>query len=120
MKSIAIATFSAAALIGASCALIAQEQQTPPKKSCSSGGGCPSADKGCSVEKPKALTEEKKLVAQTKCPVQGGDIDKALFVDVDGKRIYVCCSGCIDVVKKNPQKYIKELEDKGITLEKAK
>lgn len=57
---------------------------------------------------------------QTKCPVMGGDINKSLYVDADGKRIYVCCGGCIDAVKKNPQKFIKELEAKGITLDKAK
>ena len=32
--------------------------------------------------------------AQTNCPVQGGEIDKEVFVDVDGKRVYFCCPGC--------------------------
>ena len=57
---------------------------------------------------------------QTKCPVLGNDIDKSVYVDIDGKRIYVCCPGCIDAIKKNPQKYIKEMESKGIVLDKAK
>jgi hypothetical protein len=56
---------------------------------------------------------------QTLCPVMGGEIDKKLYVDHDGKRIYVCCEGCIATIKKNPAKYIKMLEDKGITLEKT-
>ena len=64
--------------------------------------------------------DAKAVVAQTKCPVQGGDINKSLYADVDGKRIYVCCPGCIDTIKKNPQKYIKDLEAQGITLDKAK
>ncbi|HUT37359.1 MAG TPA: hypothetical protein VNE39_28005, partial [Planctomycetota bacterium] len=29
---------------------------------------------------------------QTTCPVMGGKIDRKLFVDYEGKRIYVCCS----------------------------
>lgn len=56
---------------------------------------------------------------QTKCPVMGGEIDKALFVDYEGKRIYVCCDGCIGKIKKDPAKYVKQLEAEGITLDKA-
>ena len=65
---------------------------------------------------PAATTPVK---AQTTCPVMGGPIDKNVFVDVAGKRIYLCCGGCVDAVKKNPAKYIKILEDKGVTLEKT-
>jgi len=54
---------------------------------------------------------------QTLCPVQGGPINKDLFVDQDGKRIYVCCQGCIDQVKNDFAKYAKKLEDTGVVLE---
>jgi len=54
---------------------------------------------------------------QTTCPVMGGKVNKALFADVDGKRIYVCCPGCISTIKKNPAKYITMMEKKGIKLE---
>jgi len=54
---------------------------------------------------------------QTTCPVMGGEINKGLFVDHNGKRIYVCCGGCIETIKKDPEKYIKQIEDKGITLD---
>jgi YHS domain-containing protein len=57
---------------------------------------------------------------QTMCPVMGGKINKKLFVDYKGKRIYVCCQGCIKMFKKNPEKYIKKLEKEGVTLEKVK
>ena len=56
---------------------------------------------------------------QTVCPVMGGEVDKTQFVDYDGKRIYVCCGGCIAKIKKDPAKYVKQLEDQGITLDKA-
>ena len=56
---------------------------------------------------------------QTTCPVMGGAINKALFVDHDGKRIYLCCAGCTGAVKADPAKYIKKLEDQGIALDKA-
>ena len=57
------------------------------------------------------------LVPQTTCPVLGCEIDKNLFVDYKGKRIYVCCAGCINDVKKDPEKYIKKLESMGQSVE---
>jgi hypothetical protein len=57
--------------------------------------------------------------AQVICPVLGGEIDKKLYVDVKGKRIYVCCRGCLALIKADPDKYIKILEDQGVEIEKA-
>ena len=54
---------------------------------------------------------------QKYCPVMGGEINRELYVEAKGKRIYVCCPACIGKIKANPDKYIKELTDKGITLE---
>lgn len=59
----------------------------------------------------------KQLKPQTTCPVYGGDIDKSQFVDVNGKRIYVCCAACITDIKKDPEKYIKKLETLGQGVE---
>ncbi len=54
---------------------------------------------------------------QTKCPVMGGTINKAMYVDAVGKRVYVCCAGCINKLKADPAKYISKLEDEGVTLQ---
>ena len=54
---------------------------------------------------------------QTVCPIMGNAIDKSLFVDVDGKRVYLCCKGCIAAVQKDGAKIVKEMESKGIVLE---
>jgi YHS domain-containing protein len=62
----------------------------------------------------------KKAKLQTTCPVMGGKINKKLYVDVKGKRIYVCCAGCIAAIKKDPAKYISKLEKAGVTIEKVK
>lgn len=56
--------------------------------------------------------------AQTICPVMGGEVNPKLYVDAEGKRIYVCCQGCIAPLKADPAKYIKQLEDQGVTLAK--
>jgi YHS domain-containing protein len=56
---------------------------------------------------------------QTLCPVMGTKINKDLYVDHNGQRVYVCCKPCIDAIKKNPEKYIKKLEKDGIKLERT-
>ncbi len=58
---------------------------------------------------------------QTTCPVMGGKITaKSSYVDVHGKRIYVCCAGCTEKIKADPDTYIKKLEAEGVTLEKSR
>lgn len=64
----------------------------------------------------QGITIEKAPMMQTTCPVLGGKINKNLYADVNGKRIYVCCPMCIGKIKANPEKYIKQMEAKGITL----
>ena len=58
---------------------------------------------------------EKPATLQTVCPVMGGKINKKSFLDHKGKRIYICCAGCLAPLKKDPAKYIKKMEDAGIT-----
>ncbi|MBN2511390.1 MAG: YHS domain-containing protein [Sedimentisphaerales bacterium] len=47
---------------------------------------------------------------QTTCPVMvGRAIDKNLFVEYNGKKVYFCCKGCITEFNKDPEKYVKLL-----------
>jgi len=64
-----------------------------------------------------ANQEQQVKKAQTECPIMGNKINKSLFVDIQGKRVYVCCGMCIGKVKTDPERYIKELEEKGVVLE---
>ena len=57
--------------------------------------------------------------AQTTCPVMGGKIVKTVYADHDGKRVHFCCAGCDATFKKDPEKYIEQMEDKGIVLAKT-
>jgi YHS domain-containing protein len=54
---------------------------------------------------------------QTACPVLAGNIDKNVYADYKGKRIYLCCKGCDAAFKKDPEKYMKKLQEEGVTLE---
>jgi YHS domain-containing protein len=73
--------------------------------------------KGMKADTAKAATNAKQLKPQTTCPVMGDAISKKLYVDHDGKRIYVCCSSCLAKVKKDPEKYIRKLEGMGQGVE---
>lgn len=64
-----------------------------------------------------SVAEETVTTAQTVCPVMGGPINKELYADVMGKRVYVCCAGCLEKIKQEPEMYIKKLEDSGVVLE---
>ncbi len=56
---------------------------------------------------------------QIRCPVMGGEIDRNIYVDVKGKRVYVCCRGCDDAISAQPDIYLKKLEKKGVAPEKS-
>lgn len=71
--------------------------------------------------KPAAVPAAAAAVqAQTNCPIMGGAINKKLFVEQDGVRIYVCCGGCIAPVKKDFAAIRAKLEKQGVTLETVK
>ena len=71
---------------------------------------------GCSVA---GAGEAQVVKNQATCPVMGGAVNKSLYVDYEGKRIYVCCKGGLPEVKKDPAKYVAKLEQAGVTLDKV-
>ena len=85
--------------------------------------GCCGVCSGCPIH--RLLFGSKKAAVtqapgpQTTCPVMGGKIDRKLFVDYEGKRIYVCCNDCVPKVKQDPAKYVKQLEDAGVVLDRV-
>jgi Cu(I)/Ag(I) efflux system membrane fusion protein len=46
---------------------------------------------------------------QILCPVMGNPINKDVFVEYKGKKVYFCCDGCDDVFLKEPEKYLPKL-----------
>ena len=65
-------------------------------------------------EKPALLA----LVPQKTCPVMGNPIDKSIYVDYKGERVYFCRNGCPAQFEKDPEKYLKKLEAMGEKPEK--
>ncbi len=54
---------------------------------------------------------------QQTCPVQHGKINKDLYVDYKGQRIYFCCKECITIFKANHEAYLEKMRQEGITPE---
>jgi hypothetical protein len=64
------------------------------------------------------LTPEERASAEAQkiCPVSDhalGEMDKPLEVTLeDGKKVWICCAGCEEELKKDPAKYLAKLEKK--------
>jgi len=59
------------------------------------------------VQAVKAVVAE--AIEQTTCPIMGGAIDKKLFTEYKGKKVYFCCPGCKLKFEEDPEKYIAKL-----------
>lgn len=62
---------------------------------------------GAMIDKPGK--ENAVAVEQTTCPIMDMAIDKNVFVEYKGKKVYFCCPGCEDKFEANPQQYIAKL-----------
>ncbi len=70
------------------------------------GFGCGKQDE--SEHKGQEVVPE---IVQKTCPVMEGKINPELYVDHNGRRIYFCCQGCVDTFKKDPEKYMKKVDE---------
>ena len=73
--------------------------------------GNASPDSGRTAEKPANAGESDEIPSQALCPVMGGKINKAIFTDYNGKRVYFCCPPCVKAFESDPEKYMKALEE---------
>lgn len=56
---------------------------------------------------------------QETCPVMGGKIDKTIYADHAGERVYFCCAGCIAGFKADPAKFVAKAKAEGVVLDKT-
>ena len=68
---------------------------------------------GCKKSEPAAPAETKEVAAaaieQTVCPIMGGAINKSMFTEYKGKKVYFCCAGCKEKFEKEPEQYLAKL-----------
>ena len=53
------------------------------------------------------------------CPVTGEAVNKKLKGEAMGRTFYVCCEGCMETVKKNPEAYLKPMKKETAFLGKG-
>lgn len=63
--------------------------------------------------------ETSEVKMQSVCPIMGNPINKDVFADHDGKRVYFCCAGCIGTFNADPAAFITKMEKDGLTLAKT-
>jgi YHS domain-containing protein len=59
----------------------------------------------------KGEGEKKQAELNTKCPVSGDDVDKEVTETYKGRTIAFCCKDCVKDFKKDPDKYVKKLDE---------
>ena len=70
-----------------------------------------------SVKKPCCAEKTEKV--QTTCPVMGGEINKDIYLDHEGNRIYFCCQACVEKFNQDPDTYLQKLKTANVTLQKS-
>jgi YHS domain-containing protein len=66
----------------------------------------------------KELSPEDLAIAQKQkvCPVTGealGSMGKPYKVTIKGQTVFLCCDGCEEAIKKDPDKYLAKLKKEG-------
>ena len=46
---------------------------------------------------------------QTTCPIMGMAVDKNVYTEYKGKKVFFCCAGCETPFLENPEKYLSKL-----------
>ena len=62
-----------------------------------------------SFKETKAEVKKAAAAEQKTCPVMEGTINKKLYTEYKGKKVYFCCAGCKTKFEKNPEKYLDKL-----------
>jgi YHS domain-containing protein len=55
------------------------------------------------------VTTDDEILEQKMCPVMNAPINKELYTEYKGKKVYFCCSGCKEIFEKDPEKYLSKL-----------
>ncbi len=49
------------------------------------------------------------IIEQKLCPVMAGEINRELYTEYQGKKVYFCCPGCEEKFNAEPEKYLDKL-----------
>ena len=100
LQVVLILSLMATGLVNMSCS---KEEKTPQKEE----------------EVTTKDTGSQTLKAQTIDAFSGKLVNKDIYADYNGKRIYFCCDQSKNQFNNDPEKYIEKFRELGITLEDA-
>ncbi|MHC4122647.1 MAG: YHS domain-containing protein [Planctomycetota bacterium] len=69
--------------------------------------GCKKKSEPAKPAETKEVTSAK--IEQKTCPVMGNPINKNLYTEYKGKKVYFCCPGCKPKFEADPEKYVTKL-----------
>jgi YHS domain-containing protein len=96
--TIAAIGFGTAGLVGCE-----KKSQPPPQKP-------PRPTAPADVNQASAKVAAAAEVEQTMCPIMDGNkIDKNVFTEYKGKKVYFCCTVCKAKFEADPEKYVAKL-----------
>lgn len=87
------------------CAKKAEAAQSASSCQNACSAGCGNGESACS--------EKSMEVKNTNCPVSGeliGSMGKGVSVTHNGKTYQLCCAGCIEKFKVDPEKYVQRVK----------
>ncbi len=84
-----------------------KSEPAPSETSAETMQGHEGHEQAAMMDKPAEVVAA--VLEQTTCPVMGGAINKAIFTEYKGKKVYFCCSPCEEKFKEEPEKYIAKL-----------
>ena len=75
--------------------------------------GCGGADQATSGAGDNATSKSgAEVIAQKTCPVmRGNSINPTIYRDYKGRRIYFCCDLCPPTFDRDPEKYLKIVDE---------
>jgi len=79
------------------------------QKQCAMGKNTEKSGGNCSHS--AEASEAPKIGDETTCPVMGRRFEiteDSPYVDIEGRRHFVCCSACAEMLRKEPSKYLKD------------
>ena len=89
------------------------QKQQPPAQKTQAMESMPMHEHAAMPMNEPAATDQAaaKTVAteQTICPIMGNPINKDIFVEYKGKKVYFCCKACPEQFLANPEKYVAKL-----------
>src|SRR5689334_24621400 len=59
--------------------------------------------------KAAAADDAKKPVTNKLCPVSGGPVSEKYRAEYKGQYVYVCCEGCLNEFKADPEKFVAKM-----------